>query len=302
MEQTTNSLPDNKRNNDSIIRKVFFGFVIFATLYFLITSFGQWGYLFIFILLWGCFVWFFVKPFVFHGRYNIVGAVLIFIILVIISFAIASSGGKSGDGPNSNRSVKMSNLAKYDEKVYNIVSEDGVLSGTAMVTVREGTLPLMVQYNIHIKDNFAVNKKCVEGPHKTDDDCRWIDFYNYAGGIFGEDKNDFGSGQVYPVFCDKIVENADPSTYLTGKYINCWFGKGNKQKDTNIFYLGSMRSFESVEDFLSYNTLRVYDAKPYTERKFELKDNAGTSTDSMDSETAIKNGVEVRSYTFDIVE
>jgi hypothetical protein len=62
------------------------------------------------------------------------------------------------------------------------------------------------------------------------------------------------------------------------------------------------KTFENIDEFLSYNTLKVFDAQPYTMREYKFENNTGTSTEQMDTESAVKSGKEVKSYPLEIVE
>lgn len=267
----------------AIVLAVFFVFRILR---------GGWIVLLI-IIMW-CGVIYILRQFAFNGKY-----VWWMIIIVFASAIVFSLRAIPSDNNAHVKDVKISNsVLPYDGKVYKITSINGNIEGTAAVHAKEGgTMPISVQYNIHVNDIFPVNKKCFEGPYKTDDGCRWIDFYNYAGGLFDENGS-VAQAQLYPIFCDTAASITDPTQSLMKKYIECWYGKGNKQKDTEMYYWSSVRSFKNIEDFLAANILQIYDAAPYTARIFD----GGTSTEKIDTQKAVMDGQAIKIYNLTLTE
>jgi hypothetical protein len=303
MTNDTNNVNSQETQKDnSIWKKIFLGISILFFLIFLIASLGSWMQFFVILILWGLFVWFFVRVFVFYGKYSFLWAIIFFVIVTIVSVWIVPNDdvGNTNSDTNSSSTVSSKEAQQYDGKIYNIASTDGKVKGKAKIEIVNTVKPFMVTYSLHIVDNYPANKKCFTG---TDMECRWIDYYNYAGDLFSSDSEGSYGAQLYPVFCSGPTPITDPEQDVMGQYIDCWSGKGNgEQKETNIFYFTMKKTFENIDEFLSYNTLKVFDAQPYTMREYKFENNTGTSTEQMDTESAVKSGKEVKSYPLEIVE
>jgi len=278
-------------------KKVLFWVGIILAMLFLLKSFlagGVFGILLI-LIIWAIAL-FILKQFSFDGKYAWWLAIVVFVLVIIFSFMVMPSKTHAPSSSNDNKAVSK-NVQKYDGKSYKITSENGDVFGSVEIKINKSSSPVTAYYNINIKNALPSNKVCFVSADDGKENCRWVDYYNYAGGILTNNGKVLAIGPIQPVFCDTFKSVTDASKGLIGEYMDCWYGKNDgKQKSTDKFYWWSTMTYKSIDDFLAGNIFSIHDAQPYTKRENVVTGNSLTSTDSMDADKALREGKEMSSY------
>jgi len=286
----------NTKTHTITNRKVLFWVGIILAMLLLLKSFlagGVFGILLI-LIIWAITL-FILKQFSFNGKYTWWLAIVVFVLAIIFSFMVIPSKTHSPSS-NDNKAVSK-NVQKYDGKSYKITSENGDVFGSVEIKISKSSSPVTAYYNINIKNALPPNKVCFVNTDNGKENCRWVDYYNYAGGILTNNGKAMAIGQIQPVFCDTFMNVTDASKGLIGEYMDCWYGKTDgKQKNTDKFYWWSTMTYKSIDDFLAGNIFSIHDAQPYTKRERVTVGNSLTSTDSMDIEKALEQGKKMNSY------
>lgn len=237
-----------------------------------------------------------------EGEVRVFAFILIILSIIVVFFGtvfIVGSGKLDNLIKNEKISINKSKVA--NNKIYKISSNNTEIDGLVEVSFDNQDNSVDVNYFIHIIENLPANKKCFENDEKEDDNCRWVDFYNYVVSIDdGNDKN--AIGRLYPVFCSSF-SNLSESNTLYDSYNSCWQGeKKNKHKYTDKYFIKINASYDTLDNFLSHNVMNIYDAKEYTERTNITKNKMTTSTEIIHKKDAVKSGISVKKYEFNIIE
>jgi len=231
---------------------------------------------------------------------------LIIISVIVIFFGTVITIGlhKNNSISNVNLNTEYKHSKNLKNKTYKISTDSGKISGIAKISKKTESKTVKVDYFLHIKEELPANKKCFKNNNDKEENCRWIDFYNYVvsinDGIGGNNKN--VSGRLYPMFCSSFSD-LTKSDSLYDAYTSCWQGKTKKQyHHTDKYFVKISAIYNTMSDFLSHNNIDIFDAKDYTERTNITKNKMTTSTELVNKEKAIKNGKKIKGYEFKITQ
>ncbi len=228
---------------------------------------------------------------------------LIIISAIIIFFGtVFIIGGSKINNSIKNEEMLLNKSEVVNNKKYKILSNNAKIEGMAEMDMIKKDGSINVSYFIHITENLPANKKCFENDEDTDDNCRYIDFYNYVVSINDGDNDRGIIGRLYPIFCSSFA-NLSESKTLYDSYTSCWQGeKKNKYQHTDKYFIKIDTSYDTLDDFLASSVIDIYDAKDYTERTNITKNKMTTNTEVIHVENAVKNGNVIKKYKFKIVE
>ncbi len=233
------------------------------------------------------------------GEVRVFSYMLIIFSLIIIFFGTVFIVGRKDFAKIKKQQVVLDNNSKkIKNNIYKISSNSGNVNGVAKIS-KESNGKLKVKYFIHLTENLSSNKKCFNNGEGDKEHCRWIDFYNYAVSV-GNDEEKV-SGRLYPIFCSAFENLNKDYIKLYDAYNSCWQGKEKTQfKQTDKFFVKITAFYPTVEDFLLNKTIKIFDAKDYTQRSNIKKGKTTKIIERVDTEGAVKSGKIIKTLDINI--